>query len=752
MIQRNVKAISSIEERDFHLPVTSFMSPSESRHNLRQKISVVVLFIFGLCALSWARLFVKLSEPIPRASITQANRALKNCKVAVGVFSKAADHTRRDVIRQTWGHPLTSTSTKANLFFVVGDLNQELSPHEKLQFDRERSVSHDLLLLNSSDSDEYAKSLEWFSWAAQMTNCETIFKTRDDTYLRVNRLLDFLNSVFGLERPILKYFGTLGHTNTTQAAFMSEAGYGVSRDVALWIFLNKNISVESPSEDVGIGNLISHMHRSSKLEYYTDSIAFGTICNSHSVLDSPLHSYDFNMYIRHQEDAQGKFCAGADRSVSVVHFKRNPASYFSFDSAIASKLSLQDESQAPWNRSNRWYYTEDRAVGYARAAFTFLPWHAAVATGKFGGAGVFEKSKAGDKAVYDLVVEKAKGIVQRVIQKCPKQRLVGTWLKSWGRRKEYIVHLQCTTNSQTALVHVPFKADGDVEAFSPAYVVGSNRLVMIVPISCRLDTLQAFLRTSGQQFSTLSGRKTKIILAWSYCHDKKGNFTESAITAVVQQFQRSAKSVAVQTLFFQDGSSMFSRSRALNTALLACDDDDIALVLDVDVQVKADFFLNCLAFARQGHSMYFPVMFSRFNPKIINTFGEVMSYSPKGKTWLKKFDSISADTGLWRDFSLGMVSMSVLDAKKIGMFNSEIQGWGNEDVEFFERAEAAGYMTWRLYEPNEIHIYHPKDCTDLKGTDRYTMCLGSKLRMEGNQLQVAIMLHKKEEEWDQKQN
>jgi hypothetical protein len=745
--KRYVKPISPIEERDFPLPAVS--SLPLSRYNFRHKASAVVLFIFALGGLSWARLFRKLSEPVTNSSTAPSIHASRNCKVAIGVVSKASDYTNRDVIRRTWGHPLTSSSY---LFFVISDINRELVPHELLQFERERLYSHDLLILNSSSAGtEYAISVEWFSWAAQMTDCETIFKTRDDTYLRVHRLEHFLNSAFGFERPTKKYFGAFGNSNLTQNTFMFGAGYGVSRDVALWISINKNISVESSSEDVGIGNLLSYLHSSSKLEYYTDSNAFGTVCHARSVLDSPLLSNNFDMYIRHQEDSQGEFCAGKRNEVVRVAlpFEKTLESHkressnskapivTSSKSPLRPEPSLLDESDAPWNRSNRGHYTEDRAATFSRAAYTFLPWQAVTVAGKFGGAGVFEKSKAEEKYVYGYVVEKAKGVVRRVIQKCPKQRLVGTWLKTWGRRKEYIVHLQCTgTSSQTALVHVPFKANGDVEVFSPAYVVGPNRLVMIVPISCRLDTLRSFLRTSGQQFSTLSGRKTKLILAWSYCHEEKDNFTESAIMAVAQKFQQSAKLVEVQVLFFQDG-RLFSRSRALNAAIRACNDEDIAVVLDVDVQVKADFFLNCLAFARKGHSMYFPIMFSRFNPKVISTYGDVMAYTAAGKAWLSKVDTISADTGLWRDFSLGMVSMSVHDAKKIGLFDAQIEGWGNEDVEFFERALTAGYMTWRLYETNEVHVYHAKDCTGLKGTDRFSMCLGSKLRMEGNQLQVT---------------
>jgi hypothetical protein len=200
--------------------------------------------------------------------------------------------------------------------------------------------------------------------------------------------------------------------------------------------------------------------------------------------------------------------------------------------------------------------------------------------------------------------------------------------------------------------------------------------------------------------------------------------------------------VEVVQVFFLDG-RLFSRGRALNSALGLCGDDDLVVVLDVDVAVRADFFLNCLAFARRGHSMYFPIMFSRFSPELITGFVEAMGLATGD--WVAKPETVTPDTGLWRDFSLGMVAMFAGDARAVGLFDADLEGWGTEDVLFFSRAQAAGYMLWRPYDLKEIHLYHPKECENLRGTDRYPMCLRSKFRLEGTQLQVAVALHKHRE-------
>ena len=106
--------------------------------------------------------------------------------------------------------------------------------------------------------------------------------------------------------------------------------------------------------------------------------------------------------------------------------------------------------------------------------------------------------------------------------------------------------------------------------------------------------------------------------------------------------------------------------------------------------------------------------------------------------------TVTVDTGTWRDFGFGMVSFSIGDAKAIGMYDAANEAWGYEDVDFFRRAQAAGYMNWRLYDTNIVHVFHPKNCDSLEGTDRFNMCLGSKLRMEGTKMQIAVALMKLE--------
>ena len=737
---------------------SNFTPNQSSRLSLRQKASFAVLVMTGLSLSSFTYFSATFSQlgafnlgPLHDIHVTLVSG--NKCKIVIGVFSKLEDSYKRDVVRQTWGRNIFS-SNLTTIKFVVGSPIVEI-PHARFQLEREMAVCKDIILLNISDANsEYSKSVEWFSWAAEMTTCDLIFRTRDDSYVRVQPMLRFLKTSLGAN-PKKKCFGVesdrmLGADNF----YMSSTGYGISRDVAMWIAKNRNsfhVSNQS-EEDLALGNLLFILRSISGLDYVKDSAAFGPNCTQQTILDSPAFSHGFNMYVRYHDEIRGDFCAHFEKIVvsSVLEHKKGIDGFFNFEPVIFSQLNVLDDTVAPWNRSNRWRYTQDRDRFHTRLAYTFKSWLALKPMGVFGGEDIFTKFISSEQSLYSVAVNRAKIVAERLTT-CHTKKIVGTWLKTWGDRREYLVHMQCREKinvDKAILIHIPFRPDGHIEIYSPAYIVGTNRIAVIVPVTCRLERLQSFLNTSGAELRKIGGRERKIILTWSFCKEEESKFSESDIKAVAERFQRSLypDRIEVQLVFFEDGVT-FSRSRALNRAFRACEATDIAVVLDVDVYVNSEFYLNCLAFARPGHSMYFPIMFSRYNPKYIEMYADAGASNFGSMAFLGKPTSITPDTGIWREFSLGMVALCVQDAESIGYYDDKIQGWGVEDVEFFERAYEAGFMNWRMYEPNEVHLYHSKDCSGLIADRiRYRMCLSAKLRMEGNQLQLAYALHHQEQQ------
>lgn len=673
----------------------------------------------------------------------------QGCSVALGVFSKAPNTLQRDVIRQTWGK-IASQTSRINFYFVIAGRNIVLSPHETVQFEREQKMESDILLLDVLESSEhsYSKSLAWFSWVADMTSCEIAFKTEDDSYVRLPALIEFVSSKVNGPKPCQKYFGIQIGSWDSAIPYMSRVGYGVTSDVAKWISKNKKLAATVPSqhEDVAVGVLLSYLRNTTGLDYITGGEEFGGNCDPKRVLDSPSLSHNFNMYVRFHDDVASKFCDHMQRSTvtDAINLQQKTEDSFRYDLMLRTNIAVTDDSYAPWNRNNRQQYIDIEDYSHFLSIYAhrkWFPWFALTNSSVYGGAAVVQTMDPIERANYALVLDRTIRVFHSLFPTCPQHKVVGGWLKDWGSRKEYVANLLCVNDSDwrsatsQALVHVPFLVGGGMDSHSPAHVVGDSRLVVITPITCRLNTLRRYLMTSGVELGKLVTREKQLILSWSYCSIPEHNFTEAQIISVVEEFKKVETAVEVKLVYFQDG-KLFSRSKALNAGILSCTEDDLLIILDVDLQVMVEFFFNALAFTRRGHSMYFPIMFSRFNPDLIQKYAEVLK--PSNWRFLNQIETITAETGIWRDFSLGTVAMFASDANALGLYDSEIEGWGDEDVLFFEKSKKLGYVTWRPYDLKEIHLYHRKQCEDLRGGERYKRCLMSKLRQEGSQLELAI--------------
>ena len=119
----------------------------------------------------------------------------------------------------------------------------------------------------------------------------------------------------------------------------------------------------------------------------------------------------------------------------------------------------------------------------------------------------------------------------------------------------------------------------------------------------------------------------------------------------------------------------FSRAIAFNTLAEGFRDDALLIFMDVDFIVKQNFLFRAALNVRPG-SAYFPIIFSKYSPQTV-CYGQ-----PNCTIGLSDF---SQDSGFWRHFSFGLVAISAGDMRAAGSLNTEIVGWGKEDVDFHER-------------------------------------------------------------------
>ncbi|GCC37611.1 chondroitin sulfate synthase 1-like [Chiloscyllium punctatum] len=171
----------------------------------------------------------------------------------------------------------------------------------------------------------------------------------------------------------------------------------------------------------------------------------------------------------------------------------------------------------------------------------------------------------------------------------------------------------------------------------------------------------------------------------------------------------------------------FSRGLALEMGSSSFHNNSLLLFCDIDLIFTPDFVQRCRDNTIQGEQVYFPVIFSQYDPKIVYGGNPV---NDNNFVFTKK-------TGFWRDYGFGIVCIYKSDLLHVGGFDTSIQGWGLEDVDLFTKVISVGLNAFRSQEIGVVHVYHPVHCDPNIDPKQYKMCLGSKASTFGSTMQLA---------------
>ena len=162
--------------------------------------------------------------------------------------------------------------------------------------------------------------------------------------------------------------------------------------------------------------------------------------------------------------------------------------------------------------------------------------------------------------------------------------------------------------------------------------------------------------------------------------------------------------------------------------------NDIIFVCDTDMLIRKDFFERCITFTERGRSVYFPVVFSLFNPDIIDFFN---NETTTNRTDNNDF-TISRHRGFWRDFGFGMLCAYKSDFFKVGgyrQWNRKTADpfWGYEDVDLHKRfVKHPELNVIRAPDPGIVHKWHPKICPYSLPPHKLKQCQTTMIATEGN--------------------
>ncbi|KAJ6220918.1 hypothetical protein RDWZM_006730 [Blomia tropicalis] len=173
----------------------------------------------------------------------------------------------------------------------------------------------------------------------------------------------------------------------------------------------------------------------------------------------------------------------------------------------------------------------------------------------------------------------------------------------------------------------------------------------------------------------------------------------------------------------------FSRGVAFQRSLQLFSDDALLFFLDVDMHFRADVFKRVRRNTIKDEQVYFPIVFSQYS----NQLSETLS-STNGQLYIDELD------GYWRQFGFGIVALYKSDLISVGGYDININGWGMEDVNLYDRFVVSNRTIFRTADPGLIHIYHDIHCDSTLSSIQYEMCLGTKLSSFDSTIEISRLI------------
>lgn len=326
-----------------------------------------------------------------------------------------------------------------------------------------------------------------------------------------------------------------------------------------------------------------------------------------------------------------------------------------------------------------------------------------------------------------------------------KQRPINSKLYSFSDFVEGIYRAHSTSGTQYELYfrNIDFIEDKSryskvivMRPFGPLLSVSSTSvntgqewINLILPLKNRLDSFLQFMN----RFTDIVISKDKRVFLTVVYFGTDGLMEAKNIMSSV------SKNTGYKHFRLVNLNENFSRGRGLQVGVQNWKNGDVILFLcDVDIVFSLEFLERCRLNTERTKKVYYPIVFSLYNPKVV--------YTLQGHSIPAEKDQIiiSKQTGFWRDFGYGMTCQYRSDFLMTKGFDQNFNGWGGEDVALYKKYVRSHYMVIRATDPGIFHLWHEKYCDPQLPIDQYQGCIRSKALSEASHAQLGFLAFKDE--------
>ncbi|KAL2083638.1 hypothetical protein ACEWY4_021411 [Coilia grayii] len=252
---------------------------------------------------------------------------------------------------------------------------------------------------------------------------------------------------------------------------------------------------------------------------------------------------------------------------------------------------------------------------------------------------------------------------------------------------------------------------------------------LIVPLSGRTETFTQFLINFRE---VCIQQDKRVFLTVVY-------FGQKGLQDVKVSLQKMASEENFTDYTLIPVDEEFSRGRGLDIGAHTWKrtTDVLMFFCDVDIYFTLEFLNSCRLNAAPNKRVFYPVVFSLYNPAIV--YGNLELAPPIEHQLIHK-----KDTGFWRDFGFGMTCQYRSDFLNIGGFDLEVKGWGVEDVHLYRKYLRSDVIVVRTPVSSLFHLWHEKQCADELTPEQYRMCIQSKAMNEASHSHLGMLVFREE--------